>query len=278
VPAEPVRAVAEVQLSPSGLAFEESGPDGAPVVVLVHGSMDRGSGMAFVAKRLDDRFRVLRYDRRGYARSLSLPGPLTVDQHVADLAELLAGRPAVLFGHSFGGNVALGLASAHPHLAVGVVVYESPMSWEPWWPQGTAGSLAVRASAEGHDPGETAETFMRALVGNKVWERLPQRTRDERRAEGVALVAELSDLRLRPPYDPDAIHVPVIVARGDQGRPHHVQASEVLPLRLPKGVGPVVIHETGHGVHRSRPDEAAGLVLQACRLAGDPWEAAAGHG
>jgi pimeloyl-ACP methyl ester carboxylesterase len=261
--------------SPSGIAYDETGPEGAPLVALVHGTMDRGSGMAFVARRLEDRFRVIRYDRRGYARSLGLPGPLTVAQHVADLAELLRGRPAVLFGHSFGGNVALGVASSAPSLVAAVVVYESPMSWEPWWPEGSAGMAAVRSAEEGRDPGDAAEAFMRDLAGPKVWERLPQRTKDERRAEGVALVSELSDLRRSAPYDPAAIHVPVIVARGDQGKPHHVRASEVLPGRLPRGVGPVVIHETGHGVHRSRPDEAAGLVVQACRLAGDPWDAAA---
>jgi pimeloyl-ACP methyl ester carboxylesterase len=154
----------------AGPEGEESGPPAAPLVALVHGTMDRGSGMAFVARRLDDRFRVLRYDRRGYGRSLGLPGPMTVAQHVADLAALVAGRPVVVFGHSFGGNVALGLASRHPDLVRAVVVYESPMSWEPWWPQGSAGSLAVQAAAEGYDAGDTAETFMRALVGDRIWE------------------------------------------------------------------------------------------------------------
>ena len=40
---------------------------------------------------------------------------------------------------------------------------------------------------------------MRRLVGNKVWERLPERTRTARRSEGRVLVGELRDLRSGPP-------------------------------------------------------------------------------
>jgi 3-oxoadipate enol-lactonase len=53
----------------SGLWSEEVGDVGAPLVVLVHGSMDRSSSMRPTSEVLQDRFRVLRYDRRGYGRS-----------------------------------------------------------------------------------------------------------------------------------------------------------------------------------------------------------------
>ena len=46
-----------------------AGPAAAPHVVLVHGSLDRSAGLLRLSRRLDDRFRVLRYDRRGYGRS-----------------------------------------------------------------------------------------------------------------------------------------------------------------------------------------------------------------
>ena len=46
---------------------------------------------------------------------------------------------------------------------------------------------------------------MRRLVGNKVWERLPERTRTARRSEGRVLVGELRDLRSGPPWQPDEI-------------------------------------------------------------------------
>ena len=79
-------------------------------------------------------YRVLRYDRRGYGRSFPHDGPFAMDAQVADLVGLLDGRRAVLIGHSYGGNIALATADHHPDLVAGVAVYETPMSWEPWWP------------------------------------------------------------------------------------------------------------------------------------------------
>ena len=83
-----------------GLHVEETGPPDGALVVLVHGTMDRSTGFARVARRLDDRYRVLRYDRRGYARSRGLPGPHGCEAHVDDLLNLLDGRHATVVGHS----------------------------------------------------------------------------------------------------------------------------------------------------------------------------------
>jgi pimeloyl-ACP methyl ester carboxylesterase len=106
------------------------------------------------------------------------------------------------------------------------------MSWEPWWPGTTAGAVATAAS----DTADAAEQFMRRLVGDERWEALPQRTRDQRRAEGDALVGELTDLRACRPWHPDDIHVPVVVGYGSKGRPHHQdgmrRASAMLPGSL----------------------------------------------
>ena len=77
---------------------------------------------------------MLRYDRRGYGRSTPHDGPFGIDEQVADLVALLDGRPAVVFGHSYGGNVALALADRHPELVRAVGVYETPLPWLDWWP------------------------------------------------------------------------------------------------------------------------------------------------
>ncbi len=47
----------------------EMGAADAPLIALVHGAMDRSAAMVLLSRRLDDEYRVLRYDRRGYARS-----------------------------------------------------------------------------------------------------------------------------------------------------------------------------------------------------------------
>ena len=93
--------------------YAETGPADGPLVVLVHGTMDRAAGMLALARRLEDRrpdrYCMLRYDRRGYGRSPH-DGPFDMAHQVDDLVTLLDGRPAVVFGHSYGGNVALAAA------------------------------------------------------------------------------------------------------------------------------------------------------------------------
>ena len=62
-------------------------------------------------------------------------------------------------------------------------------------------AVVGRNSSKGfpeQNPEDSAEAFMRRLVGNKVWERLPERTRTARRSEGRVLVGELRDLRSGP--------------------------------------------------------------------------------
>jgi pimeloyl-ACP methyl ester carboxylesterase len=202
----------------SDLWAEEAGAADHPLVVVIHGSMDRSAGMLKLSRRLDSDFRVLRYDRRGYGRSFPHPGPFMMGDQVSDLVTLLSGRRAVLVGHSYGGNVALAAADRHPELVAGVAVYETPLSWEPWWPGTTAGAIAI---AESGKPQEAGEQFLRRMLGNRRWEELPERTREARRAEGVAMVEELADLRRHQPWIADHIAAPVVVAYGTLGAPHH---------------------------------------------------------
>jgi len=202
---------------PAGTWCDEAGDPSAPLVALVHGSMDRSSGMLKLSRQLDGRCRVLRYDRRGYGRSAPHPGPFGMEEQVRDLVTLLAGRPAVVVGHSYGGNVALALATRHPELVLAVSMYETPLSWEPWWPGTTAGAAAVAAGT----PEEAAERFMRRMVGDARWEGLPERTRAQRLVEGAAMVGELGDLRASPPWRASDVRVPVLAGFGSRGSAHH---------------------------------------------------------
>jgi len=215
---------------PTDIWSEEAGPDDGPLVAIVHGSMDRSAGMLKLSRRLDHRFRVLRYDRRGYGRSHPHPGPFEMHGQVDDLVGLLAGRRCVLVGHSYGGNVALATAARHPELVAAVAVYESPLSWMPWWPSTTARTLA---DADEVGPGETAERFMRRLIGDRRWDELPERTREVRRGEGEALIGELGDLRARAPWVADDLPLPVAVGVGERGAPHHRDGMERLAGLLP---------------------------------------------
>lgn len=222
-----------------------------PPVVLVHGGMDRATSFGRVVRHLED-VPVIRYDRRGYGRS-SVGAAATLAEHVDDLIEVIGGIPAVVFGHSVGGVVALVAAERRPDLIRAVTVYEPPVPWMPGWP--------LRPAPDSDsDPAERAERFMRSAVGDRVWERLPRSTRAARRAEGRALEADLTSMRQTvPPVDLAGLHLPVVCAAGSAGDPWHRRAVEFLADSIP-GATLRIVDGAGHGVHLSHPTVTADLV------------------
>jgi pimeloyl-ACP methyl ester carboxylesterase len=237
-----------------GLAvYDASGPSGAPRVVLVHGSMDRAatfSKVVRVARDLD----IVRYDRRGYGRSISAGVARSVQAHVDDLLAVVGERPAVVVGHSLGGVLAICAAVARPELVPSVGAFEAPMSWLTSWPTRSAGGQALAAT-----DGAAAERFMRGIVGDAGWERLPERTRVARRAESPALVAELASLRAMPPYVPTEITVPVLAGYGSESKPYHQDAARRLAGEAPLGEL-VVIEGSGHAAQLSHAPRFAEFV------------------
>lgn len=240
-----------------------SGSDGSPLVVLVHGSLDRGTSFARVVRRLPD-LHVVTYDRRGYHRSrAATPLATSLEDHVADLVTIVGGRPAVLVGHSYGGDVVLGAAAAAPEAVRAVGVYEPPLPWTDWWPRRTRGNIAAE------DPATFAEGFFRRVVNDDAWDRLPERARAERRADGPALVAELASIRReQSPIDFTRIVVPVVLGRGSRSLPHHRQAIDALAELLPSAEI-IEIPGATHGAHLSHPDAFAAFVRRVATLGAD---------
>jgi pimeloyl-ACP methyl ester carboxylesterase len=225
--------------------------------------MDRSSSFAKLQRKLEG-CTVVRYDRRGYGRSLDLGPPTSFPHQVDDLLDVLAERRAVLVGHSLGGVIALATAVQRPDLVAAVLAYESPMPWTAWWPNDSAGSVV----SDDGDPADKAEAFMRRMIGDERWLRLPPPTRADRRAEGAALVAELRSVRdaLHPPYDPAAVAVPVLAVHGTTSKPHHTRTAVALADLVP-GAELAVIEGAGHGAHASHSDDLAALVRRALALA-----------
>lgn len=246
-----------------------------PLVALVHGAMDRSGGMLRVRRALQASCRVLRYDRRGYARSLATGPAVAFDQQVDDLAGLLRGRPAVLAGHSLGAVVCLALAARRPDLARVVLAYEPPAMWASWWPAPAEHQTDHRTVGDGDGwagaaAEDAAERFLRRMIGDDTWLRLPAAVRAARRAEGPTLLAELRSVRppAPAPYDPAGVAVPVVAAFGSESRPHHMRATEELARAVPHGELRV-IDGASHGAHLSHPAEFADLVRRALELAGE---------
>ncbi len=235
-----------------------------PLIVLVHGALDRGSSFARAARHLNQ-LPIIRYDRRGYGRSHTTD-PLGLDGHVADLFDLIGTRRAVVVGHSFGGVVGLRAASERPDQIMAVGAFESPMMWRPWWPRTTPGGSAVKKVREGGDGEAAGETFMVLLIGEKRWLELPDRAKAARRAEGATLVAELTSIRsANPPYEPKLLEFPILAGYGTLSKPHMIKAAQTLAEEAPHGEC-MVFESAGHGAHLSHPKQFADFILRVREL------------
>lgn len=88
-----------------------------PVLFLVHGVGGSGAGWNKVIEPLSNRYTCVAYDLRGHGTSPKVPGPITLDDLVADLEKLrqkLGVERAHVMGHSLGGMVAPAYARKYP--------------------------------------------------------------------------------------------------------------------------------------------------------------------
>ena len=252
------------------LSMTEHVPDGAhgeaPVVVLVHGSLDRAGSFARVVRRLDD-LHTVAYDRRGYHRSRHLlPVHDALAGHVDDLLSIVGSRPAVVVGHSYGGDIALGAAlrtgDSGPIRAI--AAFEPPMPWlGEWATRPGAVGPSPQSSLEHDDPGQVAERFFRRMVGHSAWDRLPEATKEARRADGPALAAEIAGIRVREaPFDVTTLAIPAVFGRGSESLPHHRASADWLVANV-AGSELVEIEGAAHGAHLTHPDAFARFVRTA---------------
>jgi pimeloyl-ACP methyl ester carboxylesterase len=103
---------------------------GGEPVVLVHGSWVDATRWRFVVRGLAESFRVLVYDRRGHSRSERPDAPGSVDEDGDDLAALLETvdlAPAHVVTNSYGGNIALRLATRCPEIFRSLCCHEPPL-------------------------------------------------------------------------------------------------------------------------------------------------------
>jgi esterase len=188
------RRIAEIRVNGVSLYYEEHG-SGAPIVGL-HGA---GSSAAFwvdAASELATRGRVIVYDRRGHSRS-ERPEPYEPDVHqnaddAAALIEALAAAPAIVIGRSYGGTVALDLASRYPDRVRALVLLEGDApsfsdEARRWTSDLTAQALATAEQ----DLDSVAPTLIRAVAGDEAWTAFPEPAKEILIANGPAIVAEL---------------------------------------------------------------------------------------
>ncbi len=217
-------------------------------ILLVHGALDRAAGMIRVARCLRPH-QVIRYDRRGYGRSAHAAPTTSFSQQVDDLNAIVGDYPTVVFGHSYGGVVALASATKGNPALRAIATFEAPRAWEEWWPAPPSSDI---------DPADAAEHFLRHLIGDDRWEGLPEMIRRRRRAEGTLMVEELHAQSARR-YNAEMIDIPLVIGVGKRSG-DHAQRAALNTAEEGKMSRLVSIAGAGHSAPTTHPQQVADLI------------------
>jgi pimeloyl-ACP methyl ester carboxylesterase len=117
---------------------------------------------------LKDRFRLIRYRRRGFAGSSRADAPLPISRQAADCLALLRQlgvQRAHLVGHSYGGTIALQLALDAPEAVRSLSLLEPGLLDVPSGPKFFEQMEPVVQMYEAGNKAAAVDTFMQAVCG-----------------------------------------------------------------------------------------------------------------
>lgn len=103
------------------IAYEACG-NGEQAIVLLHDGILHGAAYDDVWPLLCQRFKVVRYDRRGYGRTPAATAPFASVEDLAAVMKAAGLTHATLVGSSSGSGVAVDFALAHPDAVDGLVL------------------------------------------------------------------------------------------------------------------------------------------------------------
>jgi pimeloyl-ACP methyl ester carboxylesterase len=252
---------------------------GGEPVVLVHGSWVDATRWRLVVPGLAESFRVLVYDRRGHSRSERPDAPGSVDEDADDLAALLETldlAPAHVVTNSYGGNIALRLATRRPEIFRSLSCHEPPLwglleadpEMQEILQQGAQSLDAVgRRIADGDHEGAARQFVEEVAFGPGAWENeLPPEMRAIFVHNAPTYLDELQDPRqLR--IDVDALshlELSVLLTQGSESRPTFPGVIDRLLELIPRA-SRETIDGAGHAPQLTHPERYAEVVTRALR-------------
>jgi 3-oxoadipate enol-lactonase len=117
---------------PHGELWADDTGGNRTTVVLIHGDWTDAGIWARLVPLLRDRYRVIRYDLRGFGRSSRPAQPYTKLGDLEALLDHFGIEKAVAVGHSGGGGTALGLALQRPERTLAVTLVAPGIHDYPW--------------------------------------------------------------------------------------------------------------------------------------------------
>lgn len=243
--------------------------------MFIHGAADRGAAFARVGRFLPG-VDLIRFDRPGYGRSTAPvargEGDAVLTRQIADVLEVLdwarstrhPGVPTLVCGHSHGALLALGASLADPGVG-GVVAWEPPTPWEPWWPSGSAHD-ATTGDRDADPAGAAMEAFLRRMIGDDRWDALPESVRAARRAEGPALLGDFAAAQAGGALGLADVAVPVVLGVGGETSARHRRAVLELAGQLQRAEV-WEVPGADHGAHVTHAETVAEAVRHCLSLA-----------
>ena len=248
------------------VAYDEAG-SGPPLLLIHAGIVDRRM-WDDVMPSLAERFRVIRFDLRGYGETPLPSGEFVYGSDVVELLRALDVDRAGFIGVSMGGHVAIDVAIAHPELVDRLMVVASGIDgWEH--------STAMRAEWDLEEAAwESGDLDEVAWVNVRTW--LDGPTRDES-AVPDALRRRVWEMQRRAlDYDNDdakggwltasrrarlgEVQAPTLVACGVLDQPDFMEIARVLAAEIPNA-GLVELPGVAHLPPMEDPSAFTTLVL-----------------
>jgi pimeloyl-ACP methyl ester carboxylesterase len=250
-------------------------------LVLVHGSWGDARSWRFVVPGLAESFRVVVYDRRGHSRSERPDTPGSVDEDGDDLAALLEAldlAPAHVVTNSYGGNIALRLATRRPEVFRSLSCHEPPLfslleddpESRELLQQGARSDQAVgRRIAQGDHEGAARQFVEEVAFGPGAWEReLPPELRAIFVNNAPTYLDELED-PTGSGGDEDALaqlELPVRLTQGSASPPTFPAVIDRLVELIPR-VSREIIHGAAHVPQLTMPERYVEITTRALRRA-----------
>ncbi len=215
-------------------------------------------------------YQVIRYDLRGFGRSIVPSGAFANHEDVAGLLDFLGIDKAYVIGVSFGGYVALDFALAYPE-RVGALVLSAPNTsgYEP------SSEEILRFCAEEEAAFERDDIMAATELNLRMWVDGPQRKPEQVDAAVREQVREMQTRAFTNPVPqgveeqsllPPAIgrlgeiRVPTLVIVGEQDVPEFIELSDIVAKGI-NGAEKVMIGGVAHLPSMEKPELFNRVVL-----------------
>jgi 3-oxoadipate enol-lactonase len=216
------------------------------------------------------RYRVVRYDYRGFGKSDMRPGDFSLRDDLLGLLRSLGIEKTYLLGASLGGSMTIDFALEHPGMVDAIIPVAPGLSglqppeeenflFEPIEEAIKAGDL---------DRANDLEVHLWVDGPNRANDQVDPAVREKIRVmNGDSFKRQDEWTDAKPvPLEPPAvgrlgeIHVPTLVIIGDEDVPHVQRAADAIASGI-AGAKKAVMHNTAHVLMMERPEEFNRIVL-----------------